>query len=465
MEHLAPLLQQGLPCLVSSAPSSGKTHLLQHLSTLLHPAVNPSHRILTIPLADTTIDVKSLIGTYISSPTKPGTFEWMEGALTKAVRAGRWVVLDDIDRASMEMLVTVSSLARSLKLGAPGRRARLTIPGRDEIEAGDGFALFATRSIRSDYSAPTFSAHHLFTDIHLSPPSNDDILAILSAKFALPSDLTFSLVRIWQELRQLAAVTGPVKPREIGLRDLEKWCARIERDLPVITGEAGALANPVFQDEILLEAVDTFMASLDNRPAAADKRRDMISVVARAIEMDEERAFALIDNRRPALEKAAKQLIIGRTSTPLIQVRKQRATRPFALTRPSLVLLERIAASHASAEPTLLVGETGTGKTTAVQYIADTCGKPLTALNLSMQTESSDLLGGFKPVDASVSARLLHAEWQKLFVETFSMAKQQNSSYLEIASKALGGRKWQRCSELWSASSRRALEKLTRQNG
>ena len=44
-----------------------------------------------------------------------------------------------------------------------------------------------------------------------------------------------------------------------------------------------------------------------------------------------------------------------------------------------------------------MVGETGTGKTAAVGYLAERLGKSLVALNLSTQTEASDLLGGFKP--------------------------------------------------------------------
>ncbi len=46
----------------------------------------------------------------------------------------------------------------------------------------------------------------------------------------------------------------------------------------------------------------------------------------------------------------------------------------------------------ALAEPVLLVGETGTGKTTVVQHLASLLGQPMTALNLSQQTESGDLL-------------------------------------------------------------------------
>lgn len=472
LSQVSPLFQLGLPVLISSPPSSGKTHLVQHLSTQLYPGLHPTHRILTIPLADTSIDVKSLIGTYISSTTKPGTFEWMEGALTKAVRAGRWVVFDDIDRASTEMLVTIAGITRSLRPGRPGRRAELPIPGRTSVEAGDGFALFATRSTSLDAFTPAaFIGHQEFRDVVLESPNDSDIYAILSARFAtLPEAIITPLVAIWQKLRPLAKISGQVKARSIGLRDLEKWCDRIAKSMPASgSSSAGPFANPAFQDEIMLEAADIFIASLDTKLSSQDKRVKMVGVIAEGIEMDEERALSLLERRKPALELApsSRQLIIGRTVLPTAPAEKRRAianpsARPFALTKPSLILLERVAAAINTAEPLLLVGETGTGKTTAVQYIADTCRKPLTALNLSMQTESSDLLGGFKPIDASVAARSLHAKWQKLFCESFSMGKSTNGAYIEAAAKSLSGRKWARCAELWSTSAKRAIDKLSK---
>lgn len=412
----------------------------------------------------------------MSSPTKPGTFEWMEGALAKAVRAGRWVVLDDVDRASLEMLVTVAGLARSLKRGRAGRRAVLAVPGREEVEAGDGFALFATRNSRpGGLTSPTFFGHHNFAEIILNPPTNEDILTILSTRFEkLPRSVTLTLVDIWHEIRPLATTAGQVKGRGIGLRDLEKWCARVQRNLPPFASlnaleqsGAGPFANPVFQDEVLLEAADSFIAPLDTKESSLAKKAHMMRIVAEKIGMDYERAVSLLDVRKPQLEvySASKKLRIGRTGLPVTSS-DRRATahfqQPFALTKPSLVLLERIAAAATMGEPTLLVGETGTGKTTAVQYIANACRKPLSVLNLSTQTESSDLLGGFRPSDASVSARTLHARWQKLFCETFSMVKPQNETFLEAVSKALSARRWGRCGELWAQSARRAIEKLSK---
>ncbi|WVQ98136.1 hypothetical protein IAU59_005258 [Kwoniella sp. CBS 9459] len=472
LRALCPLVQLGMPILLSSPPSSGKTHILQYLSSAIFPSLQPTNRILTIPLADTSIDVKSLIGTYVSSPTNPGTFEWMEGALAKAIRAGRWVIFEDVDKGSTEMLVTLAGIARSLKVGRPGRRAKLTIPGREDIEAGDGFGVFVTRTNRQGYSAPTFFGHHIFSEVILEAPSDEDILAILTARFQrLPLSLLTALVDIWRNLRPFDKLSGQVKARDIGLRDLEKWCARVERNLPsnaslaaLEQSSAGILTNTVLQDEVFLEAVDIFVASLDTKGVSNTKRDQMVAIISKGLGMDEDRVTAVI-GRKPNLEVSpgSRQLHMGRIVMDITASSRREpasSSRPFALTRPSLILLERIAAALALGEPTLLVGETGTGKTTAVQHIASIVKKPLTVLNLSMQTESSDLLGGFKPIDASITARNLHVRWQKLFCETFSMGKAQNGAYVEAAAKALSGRKWGRCADLWMSSARRAIDKL-----
>lgn len=52
-----------------------------------------------------------------------------------------------------------------------------------------------------------------------------------------------------------------------------------------------------------------------------------------------------------------------------------RESQTFAATRPSAVLLEQLAVCVSRGEPVLLVGETGTGKTSTVQYLAKLTGE------------------------------------------------------------------------------------------
>lgn len=56
-----------------------------------------------------------------------------------------------------------------------------------------------------------------------------------------------------------------------------------------------------------------------------------------------------------------------------------RDKQTFAATRPSSVLLEQLAVCVTKGEPVLLVGETGTGKTSTVQYLAGLTGELHTA--------------------------------------------------------------------------------------
>lgn len=54
-----------------------------------------------------------------------------------------------------------------------------------------------------------------------------------------------------------------------------------------------------------------------------------------------------------------------------------REKQTFAATRPSSVLIEQLAVCVDKGEPVLLVGETGTGKTSTVQYLARVTGNIL----------------------------------------------------------------------------------------
>lgn len=49
-------------------------------------------------------------------------------------------------------------------------------------------------------------------------------------------------------------------------------------------------------------------------------------------------------------------------------------------------------------EPVLLVGDTGGGKTTVCKLIAENNGQELITVNCHMHTESSDFIGGLRPV-------------------------------------------------------------------
>lgn len=126
--------------------------------------------------------------------------------------------------------------------------------------------------------------------------------------------------------------------------------------------------------------------------------------------------------------------------------------------RPAVCLLSRIMTSTVLSEPILLTGETGTGKTSVITHLATLLGKSLTSLNLSHQTESSDLIGGLKPVDTRVPASTLYETFLELFGTTFSRKKNEKFE-LEVR-KAMNEGRWKRVVGLWRESGRLAKERL-----
>ena len=112
----------------------------------------------------------------------------------------------------------------------------------------------------------------------------------------------------------------------------------------------------------------------------------------------------------------------------------------FSFTRDSCVLLERLAVCIRQLEPVLLVGETGTGKTSSVQYLSQLLGRRLVVINLNQQSDSADLLGGYKPVDLKWKIVPIRQEFDALFPRTFNM--KENSVFLSHISTCFANRQW-----------------------
>ena len=103
-------------------------------------------------------------------------------------------------------------------------------------------------------------------------------------------------------------------------------------------------------------------------------------------------------------------------------------------------IMERVAAAVAGTEPVLLVGETGTGKTTLVQEIAKQVGAKMVVLNLSQQTDSSDLVGGFRPIHPADAVLGLLGDFTGLVQRTWRRGN--NDDFMARVLKLASKRKW-----------------------
>lgn len=164
---------------------------------------------------------------------------------------------------------------------------------------------------------------------------------------------------------------------------------------------------------------------------------------------------------KPSVNLHKECLIVGRAKLEIKKadrVKIESRSSNFSYTRPSVCLLERIASCIVQKEPVLLVGETGTGKTSCVQYLAQITGHKLIVINMNQQSESTDLLGGYKPVDLKLLILPIREEFEILFRSYFAI--EPNLKYLNHIGRCFEGRKWKMLITLMIHSTSAALKRL-----
>jgi midasin len=237
------------------------------------------------------------------------------------------------------------------------------------------------------------------------------------------------------------------------VRELEKLCTRVEGLLPANFHYASRMdvdendgrhqmqalplstifTNPSLKEDIFNEARDVFFGAGALTASARAHVEAVVSTVGSLFDFDSERQAWLISGRvHPFTEEMdanGRVVAVSAGHTRLV-VKSSSSThsemddlaqslagprRPFAMHKPAIVLLSRIARVVSFSRPIFLTGETGPGKTSAVTHLAGLLRRKLVSLNLSHQTESGDLLGGFKPVDSRVPGSALMEPWGELF--------------------------------------------------
>lgn len=104
----------------------------------------------------------------------------------------------------------------------------------------------------------------------------------------------------------------------------------------------------------------------------------------------------------------------------------------------------------------------GCGKTTLVQRLANLTGRSLLVQNLSLQTDSTDLLGGYKPLEMRHVARDVYDKFVDLFVSSFS--RSQNAQFLKYVLAALEKGDWKKLAQCFSKAAGMGEKKVSQTN-
>jgi midasin len=84
--------------------------------------------------------------------------------------------------------------------------------------------------------------------------------------------------------------------------------------------------------------------------------------------------------------------------------------------------------------------------------------RELIVQNLSLQTDSTDLLGGFRPLEMQHVAQKVYQSFVDIFVATFS--RKQNAEFLNFAATALAKRDWKKLSQCFVRAAKLGLGKV-----
>ncbi|XP_019393298.1 PREDICTED: midasin isoform X2 [Crocodylus porosus] len=423
------------PVLLEGPIGCGKTSLVEYLAAVTG-RIKPPH-ILKVQLGDQT-DSKMLLGMYRCTDV-PGEFVWQPGTLTQAVTKGHWILLEDIDYAPLDVISVLIPLLEKGKLLIPGRG--------DCLKVAPGFQFFATRRVFScaggwyrQQNSHAALLDKYWTKIRLNNMSKAELKEVLQGRYPNLAVVSSRLLDIYIQLtgdkhqisessssgsKQIAEDLsetrtenkGPsLEGREPSLRDLLNWCSRVAYNFD---SSSSTTTVNVFQ-----EAMDCFTAMLSN----PGSRQKMAEIIGSKLNISKKKAEYYCRLHKPEILIREQGVSVGRVWLKRKQSQAllvQREKQTFAATRPSSVLIEQLAVCVDKGEPVLLVGETGTGKTSTVQYLAHVTGHHLRVINMNQQSDTADLLGGYKPVDNRLIWLPLRESFEELFCQTFSRKKNQ----------------------------------------
>uniref|UniRef100_A0A663DVI4 Midasin n=1 Tax=Aquila chrysaetos chrysaetos TaxID=223781 RepID=A0A663DVI4_AQUCH len=473
LQNLAIAVAYQSPVLLEGPIGCGKTSLIEYLAAVTGRA-KPPH-ILKVQLGDQT-DSKTLLGMYRCTDV-PGEFVWQPGTLTQAVTKGHWILLEDIDYAPLDVISVLIPLLEKRELLIPGRG--------DCLKVASGFQFFATRRLFScgggwyrQQSSHAALLDKYWTKIHLDNMNKGELKEVLQRRYPNLALVTDHLLDIYIHLTgdkyqasensasgsrhtpedSSESRSENKKPnlegRELSLRlDLLNWCSRIAYNFD---SNSSTTAVNIFQ-----EALDCFTAMLSNQGS----RQKMAKVIGSKLNISKKKVEFFCELYKPEILIREQEVSVGRVHLMKKQTQAltvQRAKQTFAATRPSAVLIEQLAVCVVKGEPVLLVGETGTGKTSTVQYLAHITGHHLRVINMNQQSDTADLLGGYKPVDNKLIWLPLRESFEELFSQTFSRKK--NQTFLGHIQTCYRQKRWHDLLKLMQHIHKSAINKEAKEN-
>ncbi|XP_015262586.1 PREDICTED: midasin [Gekko japonicus] len=372
-QRLLRALQLNKPILLEGSPGVGKTSLVSAL------AKASGNSLVRINLSEQT-DVTDLFGTDLPiEGGKGGEFAWRDGPLLAALKAGHWIVLDELNLASQSVLEGLNACF--------DHRAEIYIP-----ELGLSFHVQHKKTKIFGCQNPyrqgggrkglPKSFLNRFTQVYVDPLSATDMEYIGNTLFpAIGDTLIAKMVefnnRINQEVMIEKKWGHKGSPWEFNLRDLFRWCHVMLLDQSPGIYDPGQHMFLIYGDRMRTEA----------------DRKKVVSVFK---DIFGQNANPYMGTRQFHITPYDVQ--VGFSSLPRANCVPPPG-RNLSLLHHSLQPLESVMKCVHMNWMVILVGPASAGKTSLVQLLAYLSGHKLKIMAVNSSMDTTELLGGFEQVD------------------------------------------------------------------
>jgi midasin len=397
--------------LLEGSPGVGKTSLLTAL------AAATGHRIVRINLSEQT-DMMDLLGMDLPvHGGKGGEFAWCDGVFLQALKAGDWVLLDELNLASQSVLEGLNAVL--------DHRAVVYIPELDrEFVCPPTFRVFACQNPMSQGGGRKglpASFLNRFTKVYLNSLDRDDLLHISTALYPnIPRDTLERMIAfntcVHDDTMVHRRYGHKGSPWEFNLRDVFRWCDLIK--------QAGVAAARALRDPNATTPVITGASGGDARLASPGAYLDLVYLQRMRTDVDRDHIirryqeifgagggmnrYPLRVDHHPSVHMTERVLQVGAAIVP---------RRQYGVSTPSSTLVEALHEQSRSLEmlmkcvelawPITLIGSAASGKTSLVRLLAAATGNQLHEFAMSSSADSTELLGCFEQVDLSAHKRKL----------------------------------------------------------
>ncbi|PXF43299.1 Midasin [Gracilariopsis chorda] len=430
-------LSYGKSFVLEGPTGCGKTTILSHLAkeTLyddakpLHVSKTPGVTFIQMDSAMVSTDgdsFVSLVGEVVPLPAGGG-FTWRAGPIGLAAQRGEWLIFENISRGDYNMS---SALAVILQLANAEPGDLLDAPGRGEpIRIARGFRCIATRTTSQrdgDDSWEPPGGWKTWKRVRMQGLSTCEKVDLLKVRFSSIQDCIDRVVSAVERTAAYAENNMNALMRYPTMRETVRICHRLES-----TRKA---KKALSVEDAIAESYDVLGANCHSNA----EHDNVLRILAESWSLNVEIARDLCLRHQPQLVSDNNLLRIGRGSFSRASKLRKRFQARLALNGHTTRLLEKGLRCLQMKEHMLLVGETGSGKTSIIQELASMLNHELVVVNLSRQSDIGDLIGGFKPVELEDALSALGRRFEGLFCQV--MSKQKNARFLDAVQRACSSR-------------------------